>query len=193
MPPAAIGPPRKWMRTWRAIWKGSGCARGNRARSFGPRRRLCYSFPARLFGVPCYCAHPPSAHVLVPFDAGVPNAMQPALSRDGKWLAFASPGKDGTHPDIWLKPMPNGAAKRVTGGEAANDEPSLSPDGHWLAFHSARQPAGIYLQPAAPSGRWRPRATAGGGRPGPALFARWQVDRLSERQRGRAGTSSRPI
>jgi len=92
------------------------------------------------------------AHQLLPFDAGVPNAMQPALSSDGNWLAFASPGNGGARPDIWLKPMPNGAAKRVTGGEAVNDEPSLSPDGRWLAFHSARQPAGIYLRPVAPSG-----------------------------------------
>ncbi|MGA2136154.1 MAG: protein kinase [Bryobacteraceae bacterium] len=92
------------------------------------------------------------SHQLIPFDAGVPDAMQPALSRDGKWLAFASPGKNGTHPDIWIKPMPNGAAKRVTAGDAANDEPSLSPDGLWLAFHSTRAPAGIYLQPGVPSG-----------------------------------------
>jgi len=87
------------------------------------------------------------SHQLIPFDAGVPNAMQPALSSDGKWLAFASPGKDGTHPEIWVKAMPDGAAKRVTAGDAANDEPSLAPDGRWLAFHSARRPAGIYLQP----------------------------------------------
>jgi Tol biopolymer transport system component len=89
------------------------------------------------------------SHQLIPFDTGVPYAMQPALSSDGKWLAFASPGKDGTHPDIWVKPMPNGAAKRATQGGTANDEPSLSPDGRWLAFHSARAPAGIYLQPAS--------------------------------------------
>jgi Tol biopolymer transport system component len=93
------------------------------------------------------------SHQLIPFDAGVPNAMQPALSSDGKWLTFASPGKDGTHPDIWIKSMPAGAAQRMTAGDAANDEPSLYPDGRWLAFHSARAPAGIYLQPGAPSGR----------------------------------------
>jgi hypothetical protein len=92
------------------------------------------------------------ARAFIPFDAGVPNAMQPALSDDGKWLAFAAPGEGTTRPDIWLKRMPNGAPKRVTAGEDANDEPALSPDGHWLAFHSTRQPEGIYLQPAAQGG-----------------------------------------
>jgi dipeptidyl aminopeptidase/acylaminoacyl peptidase len=48
--------------------------------------------------------------------------------------------------------MPKGAVQRVTGGEAVNDEPALSPDGQWLAFHSTRQPDGIYLQRAVPSG-----------------------------------------
>ena len=95
---------------------------------------------------------PGGAGALMPFDAGVPNAMQPALSGDGKWLAFAAPVAGGTRPDIWLKRMPRGAAKRVTGGEGANDEPALSSDGRWLAFHSTRQPAGIYLEPTAPSG-----------------------------------------
>jgi len=103
---------------------------------------------AGIFGFRALRA-PQSSYQLVPFDTGVPDAMQPALSNDGRWLAFASPGKDGTRPDIWLRPMPSGAPKRVTAGDAANDEPSLSPDGRWLAFHSTRQPAGIYLQPAS--------------------------------------------
>ena len=54
-----------------------------------------------------------NAQELVPFDPGVPYAQQPALSHDGKWLAFASPGKTGSHPQIWIKPMPNGMPKRV--------------------------------------------------------------------------------
>jgi serine/threonine protein kinase len=128
---------------------------GQRVRARKPRKKLWIAMAAvavmltaGILGFRVLRA-PKGSHQLVPFDAGVPNAMQPALSNDGRWLAFASPGNDGTHPDIWLKPMPNGAPKRVTAGEAANDEPSLSPDGHWLAFHSTRQPGGIYLQPAS--------------------------------------------
>src|ERR1017187_7588282 len=47
---------------------------------------------------------------------------------------------------------PTARPKRVTGGEAANDESALSPNGQWLAFHSARQPARIYMQTGVPSG-----------------------------------------
>jgi WD40 repeat protein len=133
---------------------------GQRVRARKPRRKAWTAAAAALlaaagivgFGV---LRAPRRPHQLVPFDAGVPEAMQPALSHDGKWLAFASPGKDGPHPDIWLKAMPTGAAKRVTGGQAANDEPALSPDGRWLAFHSTRQPAGIYLQPSESGGAAR--------------------------------------
>jgi Tol biopolymer transport system component len=126
---------------------------GQRVRARKPRKKFWIAIASmlavagagilgwRMLGVP--------SHQFIPFDAGVPDAMQPALSNDGKLLAFASPGKDGTHPDIWLKPMPKGAAKRVTSGDAANDEPALSPDGRWLAFHSTRAPAGIYLQLAS--------------------------------------------
>jgi serine/threonine protein kinase/Tol biopolymer transport system component len=128
---------------------------GQRVRARKPRKKFWTTVAAVLVvaaGISGWRVLRVPSHQLIPFDAGVPNAMQPALSSDGKWLAFASPGKDGTHPDIWVKPAPNGAAKRVTAGDTANDEPSLSPDGRWLAFHSARTPAGIYLQPGVPSG-----------------------------------------
>ena len=131
---------------------------GQRVRARKPRKKFWAAVAAVLVisaGVILgfLAVHVPQhAHQFAPFDAGVPNAMQPALSRDGKWLAFAavsSPGDGAAHTDIWLKPMPKGAPKRVTASESANDEPTLSPDGQWLAFHSTRQPAGIYLQPAS--------------------------------------------
>ena len=116
---------------------------------------------------------PARARALIPFDAGVPNAMQPALSGDGKWLAFASPGEGGTRPDIWLKRMPKGAARRVTGGEGVNDEPALSPEGRWLAFHSTRRPAGIYLEPASESGAAAHLLVAGGRAPRFSPNGKW--------------------
>ena len=123
---------------------------GQRVRARKPRKKFWTAVVAVLViaaaGISGWRGLRVPSHQLIPFDAGVPDVMQPALSSDGKWLAFASPGRDGTRPDIWVKAMPDGAAKRVTSGDAANDEPSLSPDGRWLAFHATRAPAGIYLQ-----------------------------------------------
>ena len=146
---------------------------GQRVRARKPRKKFRTALAA---GVVIFAAGvlgwravraPDTAHQLIPFDAGVPNAMQPALSPDGKWLAFAafpSAGEEGAHPDIWLKPMPNGAARRVTADGAVNDEPSLSPEGRWLAFHSTRSPAGIYLQPLQPAAGGVARLLVEGGR-----------------------------
>jgi hypothetical protein len=140
---------------------------GERVRARKPRRKYWAAAAGLAIcaaGILGWRAVRVPSHQLIPFDAGVPNAMQPALSSDGKWLAFASPGKDGTHPDIWLKPMPNGAPKRVTKGAAANDEPAVSPDGRWLAFHSTRPPAGIYLQRLQPASAGAARLLVEGGR-----------------------------
>jgi len=138
---------------------------GQRVRARKPRKRFWAAMAAVLViagaGILGWGVLRVPSHQLIPFDAGVPNAMQPALSRDGKWLAFAALGDAGTRPEIWLKPMSGGAAKRVTDGDSANDEPSLSPDGQWLAFHSMRPPAGIYLQLAAGGAA---RVLAEGGR-----------------------------
>jgi hypothetical protein len=142
---------------------------GGRVRAQKPRARLWAALAAILsVGGATWLLRYPGREPfhtteLGPFDAGVPNAMEPALSSDGKWLAFASPGDAGTRPDIWLKRMPNGIAKRVTGGNSANDEPALSPDGQWLAFHSTRQPAGIYIQPAMAAASGTVRLLVEGG------------------------------
>ncbi len=163
---------------------------GQRVRARKPRKKLWYAilavpivFAAAILGFRMLRVSE-GAHRLTPFDAGVPNAMQPALSRDDKWLAFASPGEGGTHPDVWLKAMPNGAPHRVTGGEAANDEPSLSPDGRWLAFHSTRPPDGIYLRSAlARSGDAARLLVAGGRMPRFSPDGRW-IAYLNTRETG---------
>jgi Tol biopolymer transport system component len=131
---------------------------GQRVRARKPRRRFWAAMAIALMAVAAAILMFPllpasqTTHHLAPFDVGVPDATEAALSHDGKWLAFTSLGTDGKRPDIWVKPMPGGTARRVTEGEAANDEPSLSPDGQWLAFHSTRQPTGIYVQSAAGGG-----------------------------------------
>ncbi len=57
---------------------------------------------------------------------------QPALSPDGKSLAFAWDG------DLWLMPAAGGEARRITGHEAEDALPVFSPDGSQIAFNSRR-------------------------------------------------------
>lgn len=63
----------------------------------------------------------------------------PAVSRDGKWLAFVS--ERSGNPDIWVKRLPGGDAVRVTTHEADDLEPAWSNDGRSVVFVSKRRDA----------------------------------------------------
>ncbi|MBK8206071.1 MAG: PD40 domain-containing protein [Planctomycetes bacterium] len=88
------------------------------------------------------------------FDAGVaqelsrsgavpPILRSPALSPDGKTLAFVYDG------DIWTVASAGGTARRLTITAGNDGEPMFSPDGKWLAFRSERSGSdSIYLMPA---------------------------------------------
>jgi serine/threonine protein kinase len=106
-------------------------------------------------------------------DSGL--TTDPALSLDGKWLAYASDrGGDG-NLDIWLQQVGRGEALRLTRDPADDREPSFSPDGTRVVFRSDRGTGGIYVvnllggaaTPVAPQGR-RPRFSPDG-----SLIAYW--------------------
>jgi len=61
---------------------------------------------------------------------------EPALSKDGKYLAYTS--DQAGHLDIYVIPTAGGQAIRVTDNEADDAQPSWSPDGSKIAFVSAR-------------------------------------------------------
>ena len=79
-------------------------------------------------------------------DAGL--TTDPALSPDGKMIAYASDrGGDGGL-DIWIQQLANGESIRLTNDPSDDHQPSFSPDGSTIVFRSERDRGGIYTVPA---------------------------------------------
>jgi eukaryotic-like serine/threonine-protein kinase len=73
----------------------------------------------------------------------------PALSRDGKLLAYTS-SIGGGLPHIWVRQTAGGEAIPVTSGTRLDDAADFSPDGTHIAFYSERNGGGIYLASTLP-------------------------------------------
>jgi Tol biopolymer transport system component len=86
-------------------------------------------------------ALPPSLTQLT-WDSGL--TADPALSPDGKMLAYASDRSGEGHLDIYAKQVGGGEPLRLTSGPGDKREPTFSPDGTTIAFRS-EQDEGIYL------------------------------------------------
>jgi eukaryotic-like serine/threonine-protein kinase len=71
----------------------------------------------------------------------------PAISLDGKMLAYSSDRSGDGNLDIWIQHIPDGAPVRLTRGPADDTDASFSADGSRIAFHSSRDGGGIYLIP----------------------------------------------
>jgi eukaryotic-like serine/threonine-protein kinase len=82
--------------------------------------------------------------------------VHPALSRDGKVVAFMSSLGGGT-PHIWVQQTAGGAAVPVTLGSDRDFSPDISPDGTRVVFASGRKGGGIYVTPTLPG---EPRVVA---------------------------------
>ena len=70
----------------------------------------------------------------------------PALSRDGKLLAYSSSVGSGQQ-HIWVQQTAGGEAIQVTAGPDAETTPDFSPDGARIAFYSVRKGGGITSPP----------------------------------------------
>ena len=80
-------------------------------------------------------------------DIGI--ATMPALSPDGKLVAYASDRGSGGNLDIWVQTLAEGGrAIRLTHDSANDTDPSFSPDSGKIVFVSQRQGGGIYVIPA---------------------------------------------
>ncbi len=79
-------------------------------------------------------------------DAGLSGS--PALSPDGKLVAYSSDrGLDGER-DLYIKQVAGGQPIRLTSDGAGNTMPDFSPDGTKIVFRSNRDGGGIYEIPA---------------------------------------------
>src|SRR5215207_4722759 len=72
------------------------------------------------------------AQLTVPVQEPIVGGRMPALSPDGKQLAFTYRG------DIWIAPSAGGTARALTQHVEADANPIFSPDGLWVAFASKR-------------------------------------------------------
>jgi Tol biopolymer transport system component/tRNA A-37 threonylcarbamoyl transferase component Bud32 len=79
-------------------------------------------------------------------DSGL--TMDPAISTDGKLVAYASDRGDGSNLDIWVKQIAGRDPIQRTRHEADDRQPHFSPDGSLIAFRSERDAGGIYVMGA---------------------------------------------
>ena len=74
-------------------------------------------------------------------------STEPALSRDGALIVYAS-GRDGQGQlDLWLQRTAGGQSVRLTNDTADDRQPDFSPDGSVIAFRSDRGDGGVYVMP----------------------------------------------
>jgi serine/threonine protein kinase len=84
----------------------------------------------------------------------------PALSPDGKLVAYSSDRSLDGEQDLYIKQVAGGQPIRLTSDGAGNTTPHFSPDGSKIVFRSNRDSGGIYEIPAF-GGEARPLARDG--------------------------------
>jgi len=77
------------------------------------------------------------------------SEIEPALSPDGKYVAFAWNGEKEDNFDIYVKLVDAGTPVRLTHDPASDTAPAYSPDGSFLAFvRTSQGKGGYYVIPA---------------------------------------------
>lgn len=76
-------------------------------------------------------------------DGGV--SIDPSVTPDGRFLAFASDRGVKGPVHIWFQTLTQGDPTQVTAGEFDDYQPSLAPDGTRVAFRSERDGGGVFV------------------------------------------------
>ena len=115
-------------------------------------------------------------------DTGI--TVDPALSLDGKLLAYASDRRSEGDLNIWVQQLAGGEPIQLTKHEADDKRPSFSPDGSQVVFESDRDGGGIYVvsalggNPRRVAGEgWRPRFSLDGAS---ISFSRGETDTANQ-------------
>jgi Tol biopolymer transport system component len=107
-----------------------------------PRRKwlvLASLFASALLvaGLAYWAGQRPAPVERADFAIPVPGELiHVAISADGRWLAFVSPGPMGGDPMVYVQKAGASSARVIPGSEGAN-YPFLSPDGAYVAFFSS--------------------------------------------------------
>ncbi len=72
------------------------------------------------------------------------TSTEPAISDDGRLVAFTSARLKGKYADLWVQQARGGAAIRLTSESSPIRRPVFAPDGSRIFFHSDRNPSGMY-------------------------------------------------
>jgi eukaryotic-like serine/threonine-protein kinase len=120
-----------------------------RGRTTAVLAAVCVALAAGLIVVLLRDTPPSGVHYTatrLTYDDGL--TTDPAISPDGKLVAFASDRSGDDHLDIYVQQTTGGPAVRLTHTDGDDHEPTFSPDSSTIVFRSEREGGGLYAIPS---------------------------------------------